>query len=318
MKFDVNVIEMRKKLKRINDNRQIRQYYLEKSERGKTYTAIMLDSILIRIILTIVFLFYFIFTTSDFRFSVIMTIQFFILFNLIAYKIKTMRLKKSRIKVNSEIGKEEILKELLNKTPYEFIEYIRNVFDKHRIEDLKIYRQKDIDIIGEYKSHTIGIKCFQYKDDVNVSVKDIREFFLGLNELGVEEGLIVTTSSFNEDVKEFLPKLDKHVKMNIMNIDEFIKIIKKVELYPSETEIKREILNQINGRRYKLKEYRSNVLSKGKTIKYMILSLIIYLWGGVTPYQTYYTIVACLLFTLGIMSMITYAIRRIRKLNTEE
>jgi hypothetical protein len=285
------------------NNRRVKRYYLEKSNNGKTYIASLLDTLLFRFVLAIAFLAYFFYMTNNLLFTILLDLQFIILYSLVAYKIKSIRLRKAINIVNGKLAKEQILKDLLNKTPYEFVEFIKEVLEKRTFEDLRIFHQKDIDLLGEFNGETVGIKCFQFDEKTKVDIKDIREFFLGLKELDIKQGFVITTSYFSDGIEDFLPKLEKYVKIRLINVDKLINILKKVDMYPSEREIKNLILERINERKKKIKEYRKFLLSKGKTFKYFFIGIVIYYWGRITPYQRYYSIVSYLLFSFGIISL---------------
>lgn len=302
--FDLS--KLRNNVSQFFDKRKLKRYYLKRSSNDKTYLAIILDTVVSRIIITVIFFAYFLYMTSDPIFSSILSIQFFILYNLIVHRIKSIRVRKVIGETNNEIGKKKILNDLINKTPYEFIENIKEVLEKGSFEDIKIILEKDIDMIGKLNGENIGIRCYQYKGNNNVDIKDIRDFFLKLRELNIEEGFIITTSSFDEDAQDFLQKLEKYAKLHLVDLEGLIKLMKKAKLYPSEKEIQKYILKKINEKKRKLKEYRNIVLSKGKASKYMIMSVIIYYFGKLTPFQYYYTIVSYVLLALGMVSIIKY------------
>ncbi|EOD01343.1 restriction endonuclease [Caldisalinibacter kiritimatiensis] len=318
MEKRIEISRLNKKIRKVFNNRKIKRYYIEENKKGKTYIAILLDAVLTRILITIIFFGYFLYMTKDLFFSSVLTLQFFILFNLIIYKVNAIKLKKTIKHINEKLAKEKITKDLLNKTPYEFIDYIKMTLEKCAIDDMRIFHQNDIDILGKLNEHTVGIKCFQYTEDNYVDINDIREFFLGLKELDIEEGFVVTTSYFEESVKEFIPKLESHAKIHLIDINEFLKFMKKAELYPRENDIRQIILDKIAERRRKLIEYRKKFLSKGQTTKYILIAVILYLWGRITPYERYYKIVAYVLFGLGIISLGKYFIELFTSGNQEE
>lgn len=301
----INALKVTKKhIDSYRNKKRLKKYYLEEMKKGKSYLAIVLDGIMLRLIITFGFFLYFYIKTNDYLFSFVVAIQFFIIVNLLLYQINTVKLNKVIKRTNEVVAKEEILKDLLNKTPYEFIEYCYDVLENVGLEDLKMLHQRDIDMIGNFKGNSIGIKCLQYEDDYKVTIKDVKEFFLSLKKLDIESGTIITTSTFTEDIKDFLPKLQKHIRIYLLDKDSFVELIKKTELYPKEREIERIIINRVRDRSKKIREYRKNLLSKGKSSKYIFLSIMIYFLGKFTNYQKYYSIVSYFLLILGLASII--------------
>ncbi|WP_425446941.1 restriction endonuclease [Dethiothermospora halolimnae] len=293
-------------LKRISKNRKLKRYYYEKFIDGKTITAVFADSIVSKILVLVLGYGYVYIKTKDWVFSLLIAIQFLILYSLVFYKIKKVKLNKCKTRVNNKIAKKIVLKDLQNKTPDEFINSIKETFEKLDFINLRNEYSRNIDFIGNFRNRDVAIKCFQYSSDYKVSINDIREFFLELKEKEISEGIIVTISSFDEDVKDFLPKLQKHIKIHTIDIDKFVGIMKKAETAPSLKDIEQVIINKISERRRKVIEYRNKVLAKGKAIKYLLIGFLIYLYSGLTPYNSYYKIISYILFTLGVVAIINY------------
>lgn len=317
MEKSIIINNIQNRIKKINKNIKLNRYYQKKATKDKSLTANLLDKLLSRMIILVGFYVFFFIITKDNLFSLIISIQFFLLFNFIIYKINKLKISRAKETVNAQIAKNKIIKDLTNKAPYEFFEVIRLALEKCNVEGLELLLKKEIDMIGKLNGNKIGIKCFQYNEDYKVSFKEIREFFLELKELGIDEGIIITTSSFTEDVSEFMPKLKEHVKLHLIGQDKLVKMWDTAELYPSIQEIQNLILSEVAENRKKFKEYRKIALAKGKSIKYFLIGTVIYFWGRITPYEFYYRIVSYILFSLGIITVGRYIIS-IMKPKTEK
>ncbi|MTI49079.1 MAG: restriction endonuclease [Firmicutes bacterium] len=319
MDIDKTILfDIQKALKEKSNKRKLKKYYLEKIGKGKTYTAILFDDILLKALFLIICTVFFYIKTSDIWFSGIISLQFLLLYIIISYKIKKVKYKKAVEKINSQVAKKKIYKDLTNETPYDFIEEIKSNLEKCNFQDLKISSEKDLDLVGDFKENKIGIKCFQYTSDYKVNANAVREFFLVLRKHELNEGMIITTSSFLDDTNELLPKLENYVKIHLLDMDDILNIMKKAETYPSNSEIEKNILNKVNHKKRKLKEYRDTVLSKGKSSRYIIIGFIIYFFGRFTPYDGYYTAISVLLFILGIVSIANYLIKLFFSENSED
>jgi len=307
----------KKNLSDINNKRKLKKYYIEKTKNGKTYIAIVLDKIFIKVIVALAFFLYFFFETQDFIFAAIISVQFFLLYSLISYKIRKRKLESSIEDIHRELARGKIYEDLINETSLDFSERVKSTLEKCNIEDIKLLNQKHLDMTGYINGEIIGIKYFQYNEDHKVTVNSIREFFLTLKNIGIKNGVIITTSSFVEDAKSFLPKLKNHISIHLVNLDGFISIMRKAGTYPTDKELEGLILEKISDNRRKLVEYRNTVLSKGKATKYIVLSIIIFFWGKITPYKFYYSIASYLLLILGLISMGKYLLS-LMKQNEDE
>lgn len=305
------------KAKKVMSNRRLDHYYLKKTAEGKTYLAMLFDAILVKFVVLFALFIFFYIRTFDMLFSSIITIQFLILYMLISYKIKKMRLRKAIDKVNEQVAKKKIYKDLINKTPYEFIEIMKSNLEKCDFSKIQMVNQRDLDLVGEYNNKKIGIKCFQFSKDYKVGINIIRDFFLALRNQELEEGIIITTSSYSEDVNDFLLKLKDHINIRVLDLDRIINIMKKAETYPVKKEIEKIILNQIAEKKKKITEYRDTVVSKKKFARYFIIATVILFFGKITPYELYYQIVAGILYLLGLISTGNYVVNLLKS-NTED
>lgn len=309
-----------KKIKIIRNKYLLRRFYLESHNKGKFYGAIILDSIFINIILLIGFTIILYRFTYDIMFSFIIAIQFFLLYLLMIKKIRKIKISNSVRLTNDKIGQEEILKYLQNKNPYDFTEYVKNILEKCNIKYLENAKLKDIDLVGYYNDNKIGIKCFQYNESYKVGTNDIRSFFLNLRELQLNEGIIITTSSFDNDVNEFLIKTENYAKLNLIDKDKLIKILKKTGEYLSEKEIQKIILNRIIDKKKNLKELGKKSLLKGKFSRYFITGIMLLVLGKMTPFRIYYSIIGYVLLSFSILSIVinVHSILKTKTIQNEE
>lgn len=309
-----NVLKQSKKL--INGFR-LRRYYSENSRTGKTYMAIILDKLILRVIAFIGFILIFYFISESILFSIIISIQIFILYNFILYKINKSRMQRKMDIVNQQVVLKKTHKELLNQTPQDFLDYIINVLEKYGFDSITRVNGKELDLIGIISDRKIGIKCLQYDNDYKVGVDIIRDFYVGLRNHELSEGAIITTSSFSLDAENLLAKLKKYAHIQLVDIEGLLEIMKKADLYPSEKEIKKIMLDEISDNRLNFKRYKDVVLSRGKIIKYILLGISLIIFGRFTPYSTYYNIVAIIIFFMAVASLIVLIVS-LFKVNEEK
>lgn len=294
---------VKKSLVIFNDLR-LKRYYNEKPGKGKTYMAIMLDKVIFRLIVLIAFIFLFYFISESILFSIIISLQVFVLYVLIMYKINKERLKKKVALVNQQVVLKKIFRELLNQTPDDFLEYMVDILNKYGFDSVIKVDGRDLDIISTITDRKIGIRCLQYDNDYKVGADTVRDFFVSLRKNELNEGAIITTSTFTQEANNLSIKLKKHAHIQLVDIEGLLEIIKNTSLYPSDAEIKKIILNEISDSRIHFKSYKEVVLSKGKIVKYILLGTVIIIFGRYTPYTTYYNLVAAIIFIMAIVSLI--------------
>ncbi len=306
-----------KKLTKMSDDMSLRRYYNEKSGSGKTYMAIIIDKIIFRIFIFIALIFLFYFISKSLIFSILISTQVFILYNLVAYRVYKSRMRKKILLVNHQVVLKKTLKELLNQSPHDFLDYLINILEKYGFDSIEKIDRRDIDIIGTIPNRKIAIKCLQYDNDYKVGIDIIRDFFIGLRRLELNEGIVITTSTFTQEANNLLLKLKKYARIQLIDMEGLLEVIKNANLYPSETEIKKIILDEVSDSRIHFKSYKEVVLSKGKIVKYIFLGIIMVIFGRFTPYTTYYNIVAAIIFFLAIISMLIL-IADLLKVNEEK
>jgi len=317
MNIDAIKSKIKKKAITIINSIRLKRYYVESLGEGKTYNAIVLDKIIFRVIILIGLIFITLIFSESFIFSVIFSVQVFILYNLIMYKINKGKLQKKMSLVNQQVVLRKTIRELLNYSPHDFLDYITDILKKYGFDSITRVDKRDLDIIGTISGRKIGIKCLQYDNDYKVGVDVLRDFFVGLKNLKLSEGVIITTSSFTQEAKNLQIKLKKYAHIQLIDPEGLIEIIKVAGLYPSESDIKKIILNEISDSKLHFKSYRDVVLSRSKIIKYIFLGISMIVFGKFTPYTSYYNLVALFIFFIAIVSMVLLLIN-LFKVNEEK
>lgn len=293
----------KKLIKKVNDLR-LKRYYYEKTGEGKTYLAMILDKVIFKIILFSFLIMFFYYISKSFWFSLIISIQIFILYNFVAYKTNKLKYRKIIRTVNRQVVLRKFFKELLNYSPHDYIDYIVEILEKYGVENIEKLERRDIDIICTLSGEKIGVKCFQYDNDYKVGVDIIRDFYIGLRKLHINKGVIITTSSFTQETIILSEKLKKHLHIQLVGIEEIIDIIDKAKIYPSDSEIKNIILNEISDNKIHFNTYKDVILSKNKILKYILLGVSMIIFGNFTPYKLYYIVVGYIIFGIALLSII--------------
>lgn len=299
-------------LKDLKRRKNIKNYYLKKIKSGKSYNAVLIDNLIIKILMSLLFFLFMIFKTEHLTVSIISSILFFSLALYASYYIKSNRYDKKVSEVNEDIVKKEIIKEINYFTNYEFIQYIKEILEKYYDVPFERYR-KDIDLIGKKQDEIWAVKCFKIPLEERISKKDIKDFKDRANEIGIERGIIVTNSYFIEELED-----EYEGVMEFVDFDKLIFMIKKIGEYPSKEEIEEIIINKYNENKRKILEKRGKVFSRKKVIKYLFLSFSLYILSKMTIYKSYYIVMSFISLSFAIVSIFYEYFYEIIKRDIEE
>jgi len=300
----MDIAKVRNKINKFKYKNKIRRYYIEKYNNGKTYGAFIIDKIFLNILSLVILIGLINYLSHDLNFSIIISLQFFVLYIVLSYKVYKAKLTKSINKTNEKTANKYIIDNLINKSPSDFLEFVKNTLTKYNIENINVADDKDIDFIGTLKDKKIAIKSFQYNLSYKVSENDLRMFFLAIRKLEIDEGIIITTSQFDNEADEFINKVKGYVKFNKIDNKIIINILKNIGEYPTRKEIERIISSQINERIRVLSEKRKDSMLKGSFTRYFFSGLFIIVIGKLTPFGKFYSIMGLILVTFSFIKLI--------------
>ncbi|MBS4540118.1 restriction endonuclease [Clostridium sp. D2Q-11] len=283
---------------------KLKSFYISQTKGGKTLIAREVDRLFLSIIIFISLSMFFIVKSKNIYLSVIIslliTISFFILIKIKKYK----ELEKSKVWIKENIVIDMIYNELLNKSPEEFMEYFFNMFKDLKFVNLFKSQLKDFNIELEKDYKKIAVKTLQYTRGYDVNEEIVREFFMDLRRNNFDEGIIITTTDYTEEANNLLKKIDKHMKIYLINMRDIVKILKETSMFPKEKDIEGYILNKLSKEKKNISEYSNNLISPSKWKKYFVSGLVLWIFGQFTNFYIYYLIVSIILISLGLVSLI--------------
>jgi ABC-type multidrug transport system fused ATPase/permease subunit len=292
-------------------NRKIKSYYIEKIKDGKTYNAVVIDSLFFKIIFIFLIFIYLFILTTNIPISLIITILISILYFYVSYKIKKKRLDAKIFQINEEIIKKKLLRKISTMSNIEFVEFAKCILEKYYDTSFIEYK-KAMDMIGKIGEDIYGIKCFKCSQDERINANDIRTFIGEIDKLGIENGIVVTNSYFAADIKDDLILNRKiiFVDFNVIN-----NITKEIGMNPNMDEIEEMILNSYQERKKNITKIKGHFFSKDKILKFYFLSFILFLMSSYTKYGFYYKVVSIITFVFASISAIYsfYSYIKLRK-----
>ncbi|WP_416197806.1 MAG: Restriction endonuclease [Sporanaerobacter sp.] len=283
-------------IKKINRDKKIKNYYLKKMKDGKGYNAVVIDSVLIKLILSIVFLIYLFIQTNNIVFSIIISISALIFVLYISYYFKMRKFKKKILDINNDLSKKKIMKEINTFTNYEFILYVKKVLENYYNTSFVEY-ENDIDLIGQIHDKIYAVKCIRIAQDERVTTRDIKSFKYHMSMMGAEEGICVTSSYFVEGIKE------EYKDIEFIDFEKLLFILKKVNMYPSKDDIEEIIINKYKENKNKVMSAKNHVFSSEKVFRYLFLGMTLYVLSKSTSFGLYYKIMAIFSLIFGLVSI---------------
>lgn len=288
------------KIKKRLDYLKLKRYYYKEFNKGKSYEAFIIDKIFFGILILVILTSAFFYFTKDLAFSIVITVQIFILYLILSIKYLKYKIKINIENINTKIADEYVIEDMIKKPKPEFLDYIKEILDKINIEKLSRINDETLDFIGVYKGKKVGIKCFQYEQSQTVSIKDLREYFTALRLLNIRTGIIITTSRFENEISSYIEKVKEYVEFYKLDKTKIISILKSINCYPSKKEIEKIIIKRIDNRLNELKSKRRISIINGNYTRYILTAIFLILIGRITPFKKLYTFIGLLLLIISL------------------
>ena len=277
--------------KNIKRNIALNNYYTTRTKKGKSIYATILDWFFT--VLIVLFLsFIAIFTLID-RFILTIIVSIFLTSIYVSLSIKWNRkLNNKKInKINEEIANKQVLKNLAKYSNRDFTLFVKGLLEKYYDTTFFEYN-KHIDFMGEINGEIYGVKCLKNSLENQVFPRDLDYFIREMEKKDIEEGIIVTSSTFADEIKD---------RWDYILIDfEYIKkILKEIGSFPSDEEVEELIIAKYNTRNEYLKKGITTV-NKHKIFRFIILGVILTIFSNFVIYERYYKIIGILSILIGL------------------
>ncbi|MCF6466488.1 hypothetical protein [Clostridium sp. Cult2] len=270
----------------------LNSYYTTRIKDGKSIHASLIDWIFISLILAVFFLITIFNTTKNIILSIILTILLVGIYLIIIVVWKGRTRYKKINEINEDIANKQIINEIAKYGNRDFLIFIKELLEQY-YKALFFQYNSHINFIGEVNGDIYGVKCFKNSFDNKVILKDIEHFNEEMKNKSIEEGMIVTSSSFDDEVK-------KETEYLLIDYDEIKKMLKETGTYPTKEDIEEIIISKYKDRKGNIKE-RLSFYRKDKIYKSILLGIILYLISSFVSYPLYYKIMAFLSIAFGII-----------------
>lgn len=298
--------QIKRQKKNRGDSLRFRNYYLKTEKDSKGIFAKIFDYFIWGLIIFCVLFLFLYLKTGRLYMSIVVTSIAIVIFYSMAIRGKNLKFQQIKEQKRRNIAGRRIYNEIMNKTVGEMGDYIKEIFASMGFSQFEFIQstQRHILLRSLYGDNKIMILFNIYKNDLDVELKEVREFIHTMIDNKIKRGILITTSDFTEDSYSFINKLSKNYTLMSVNKKQLLNIIEKNGFFPGEKEIDEIIESEISKKRNRLNEYRKTVLSKNKIKGYIILSLYLILTAWYTPYIIYYMIVAGFVLALAFITFI--------------
>lgn len=217
---------------------------------------------------------------------------------LIGFFIITLILWKGRTRyrkikdINEDIANKQIINEIAKYGNRDFLIYIKDLLEKYYNTNFFEYNSH-INFIGQVNGEIYGVKCFKSSLENKVSLKDLEHYIEEMKNKKIEEGILVTNSSFTDEVKDETDYL-------LVDFVEIKKMLKETKEFPKKEEIEQLIIDKYRNRKGNIKE-RLSFYRKDKIYKFILLGIVLYLVSSFVSYPIYYKIMSFVSIAFGII-----------------
>lgn len=262
-----------------NRSRILSNYYSKQMRKGKTFRANLIDKCFFFIIFFIMLAFFLSYRSKE----ILLSIYISFLFVLFFFKFFSVFSKKRQIKkideINKELKKSKILKEYDSLSSEEFRENIKDLFEEYleiNIEDAK----NPIDFKFKMEGDLYLVKCLQSSLEHKISSRELGAFLRETREKEIGKAIFISNSYF-------IDKDRYKDRIILYDFDDIVEILKKVDRYPSDLDIKNYIVDRYLDKRNTIKKELKRLNTK-KIINLYIISIVFYFMSYFVKYQLYY------------------------------
>lgn len=280
----------------------LNNYYSTKINDGKSIYAALFDWISTIIIVVMVLFIVIISLTKSFLISTILTAALSGIYVAISITWHTKTNYEKIKKVNEEMANMQVLKDITKYGNRDFLLFIKDLLEKYYNTNFFEY-DKYIDFIGEINGEIYAVKCYKNSMENKIFLKDLEHFLREVENKDIKDCIIVTSSSFADEVKEGLDYI-------LIDFEQIKRILKDTGSFPTDKEIEELIISKYDKRREDLKN-RFKVINKNKLYRFIVLGISLIILSNFVEYELYYKTIGILSISIGIAIGIYTILKRL-------
>lgn len=288
--------EIIKKLKeKYSQNKQneiIKNYYSKEINKGKTYRAQHLDNVLFIVLIFLIITLVLIVKSNRILLPIYVSLisAFFISNSINA--INKKKIRKKELAINKDLKSRRIIREIAQLNREEFILYVKDILDLFYSTEFD-FGEDGVDLIGYINNKKYGVKCIKSSLEDRIISKKVNEFSNLINGLNYDEGIIVTNSYFQKDIKDNTSL----ILIDFLGIKE---MLMKIDRFPTDEEIRNYIIHRYDDRKSSVKG-QLKTITFGKIVRLYGMFVVFYFISFFVRYGLYYKIMGVVVFVIATM-----------------
>ena len=200
------------------------------------------------------------------------------------------KMKKKELAINEDLKSRRVIRELTQLNREEFILYVKDLLDEFYSTEFRL-GEDGVDFSGYINNKNYGVKCIKSSLEDRILSKKVGEFSNLINNLNYDEGIIVTNSYFQEDIKDNTSL----ILIDFLGIKE---ILKKIDKFPSDEEIRNYIIHRYDDRKSTVTS-QLKTITFGKIVRLYGTFAVFYFISFFVRYGLYYKIMGVVVFIIA-------------------
>ena len=298
--------QMRSMKQERKNSRRFKDYYLSSKEDTRGKSAKVLDYIIGRVVTFFMILLTALMALQRLVPALVCTVGLFSIIQLISIRIRSKKLERMRVQKRRHIGSQKILQDIMNKTQEELSLFFQELLIGTGFTNLKELESgpKLIRYEGIYNQERLLMLLYVNRPEVEIELKDIKECMGRLKEENMTRALVMTTTDYTIDCRQFVEAGIYPYRIILMNRDLTLKLLEKNRMFPGEDVIDELVENKISKGEARWAQYKERMATGKKVRGYLMLAIFLIFTGGYTPYTTYYFVMAGISISMAFISMI--------------
>lgn len=288
--MEVKLERLKDKYKKNRRKSAIYNYYSKEINNGRSSKATIFDSVFLRIVIYFVILFLLSSFIDNFIILILFTSILMFFVNRFLKKFKRKKNTEKIKLVKEDLKSKRIRRELSQLNREEFIDFSKNSLEKHYNTELS-YGEDGVDLYGTINKKEYAIKCVKSTMEDKILIKKTRDYYDHINNLGFDEGIMVTNGAFQKDEEDSTSLLF----IDFLGIK---KILNEIDEYPKDEEMDEYILQRYENRKSRLRnDFKS--ITMAKILRLYFTFIMFYILSYFVTYSLYYRFAGIVVFVIA-------------------
>lgn len=251
----------------------IRKIFIKEALGKRNYLSYRTDLLLYKIVLSLIVFLSIYLLTVDLILAILIAVQVFVIFTLVN-KLNINRMKdEGEEKLILRKKKEHFQKKLNEINNVDFEMLTSYLFER---EGWKNFVKKESHMnLAEKAGIIYCIKVFKLNEEMEVEKIDVRSMISYMNQNNIRRGILVVTSSLSESALVLLDKFKDKLEINVINLDELLKLLDKYNILPDNNHFYNKICEEKSTIDNKT-IVKNNVFNNKKTLMYVLAAIFFF------------------------------------------